>query len=244
MSDAYAVKRYSRAQFGERLVRELLELDDCSPTQWRGGHMLCVCVFMLIAVPSPRVPCGCFLLCCHHPGAEMVLRLQQNFSSNWRRTDQIPSAPPAHLHNLNLSPRHGASCLLGELTCCMIPAWDVQSELVCAPGGIQVFLKCVLKWNYCLCVRIWACNCLAFVTQMYGVTAFCIKEQCQVTESPAPGSTLTLSSLNRVQKRNSSYRRILNEWILQLLSDVSQMSSLVLISGSKHHHTIVRPSNK
>ncbi|TNM99623.1 hypothetical protein fugu_012656 [Takifugu bimaculatus] len=33
MSDAYAVKRYSRAQFGERLVRELLELDDCSPTQ-------------------------------------------------------------------------------------------------------------------------------------------------------------------------------------------------------------------
>lgn len=33
MSDAYAVKRYSRAQFGERLVRELLDLDDCSPTQ-------------------------------------------------------------------------------------------------------------------------------------------------------------------------------------------------------------------
>ncbi|KAM6956110.1 piggyBac transposable element-derived protein 5 [Aplochiton taeniatus] len=33
MSDAYPVKRYSRAQFGERLVRELLELDDCSPTQ-------------------------------------------------------------------------------------------------------------------------------------------------------------------------------------------------------------------
>lgn len=34
MSDAYTVKRYSRAQFGERLVRELLDLDDCSPTQW------------------------------------------------------------------------------------------------------------------------------------------------------------------------------------------------------------------
>ncbi|KAG7462963.1 hypothetical protein MATL_G00190250 [Megalops atlanticus] len=33
MSDAYHVKRYSRAQFGERLVRELLGLDDCSPTQ-------------------------------------------------------------------------------------------------------------------------------------------------------------------------------------------------------------------
>lgn len=33
MSDAYTVKRYSRAQFGERLVRELLDLDDCSPTQ-------------------------------------------------------------------------------------------------------------------------------------------------------------------------------------------------------------------
>lgn len=33
MSDSYTVKRYSRAQFGERLVRELLDLDDCSPTQ-------------------------------------------------------------------------------------------------------------------------------------------------------------------------------------------------------------------
>ncbi|XP_028845958.1 piggyBac transposable element-derived protein 5 [Denticeps clupeoides] len=33
MSDAYHIKRYSRAQFGERLVRELLDLDDCSPTQ-------------------------------------------------------------------------------------------------------------------------------------------------------------------------------------------------------------------
>ncbi|KAJ8250465.1 hypothetical protein COCON_G00223870 [Conger conger] len=33
MSDAYHVKRYSRAQFGERLVRELLDLEDCSPTQ-------------------------------------------------------------------------------------------------------------------------------------------------------------------------------------------------------------------
>ncbi|XP_036377292.1 piggyBac transposable element-derived protein 5-like [Megalops cyprinoides] len=33
MSDAYQAKRYSRAQFGERLVRELLDLDDCSPTQ-------------------------------------------------------------------------------------------------------------------------------------------------------------------------------------------------------------------
>ncbi|KAG7279911.1 hypothetical protein CRUP_021544 [Coryphaenoides rupestris] len=33
MSDAYAAKRYSRAAFGERLVKELLELDDCSPTQ-------------------------------------------------------------------------------------------------------------------------------------------------------------------------------------------------------------------
>ncbi|XP_051503573.1 piggyBac transposable element-derived protein 5-like [Myxocyprinus asiaticus] len=33
MSDAYHVKRYSRAQFGERLVKELLDLDDCSPTQ-------------------------------------------------------------------------------------------------------------------------------------------------------------------------------------------------------------------
>ncbi|XP_048862422.1 piggyBac transposable element-derived protein 5 [Brienomyrus brachyistius] len=33
MSEAYQVKRYSRAQFGERLVRELLDLDDCSPTQ-------------------------------------------------------------------------------------------------------------------------------------------------------------------------------------------------------------------
>lgn len=119
MSDAYAVKRYSRAQFGERLVRELLELDDCSPTQWRGGggrggHMLRVCVFMLIAVPSPRVPCGCFLLCCHHPGAETVLRPQQNFSSSFKSKDEgeqtkIPSAPPAHHHNLNLSPRAWSS---------------------------------------------------------------------------------------------------------------------------------------
>ncbi|KTG02473.1 hypothetical protein cypCar_00015393 [Cyprinus carpio] len=33
MSDAYHVKRYSRAQFGERLVKELLDMDDCSPTQ-------------------------------------------------------------------------------------------------------------------------------------------------------------------------------------------------------------------
>ncbi|XP_036430300.1 piggyBac transposable element-derived protein 5 [Colossoma macropomum] len=33
MSDAYHSKRYSRAQFGERLVKELLDLDDCSPTQ-------------------------------------------------------------------------------------------------------------------------------------------------------------------------------------------------------------------
>lgn len=33
MSDAYAAKRYSRAQFGETLVRELLDLDQCSPTQ-------------------------------------------------------------------------------------------------------------------------------------------------------------------------------------------------------------------
>ncbi|MGH0121658.1 UNVERIFIED_CONTAM: hypothetical protein FKN15_064327, partial [Acipenser sinensis] len=33
MSDAYHMKRYSRAQFGERLVRELLGLEDCSPTQ-------------------------------------------------------------------------------------------------------------------------------------------------------------------------------------------------------------------
>lgn len=33
MSDAYQVKRYSRAQFGERLVKELLDMDDCSPTQ-------------------------------------------------------------------------------------------------------------------------------------------------------------------------------------------------------------------
>lgn len=32
MSDAYHVKRYSRAQFGERLVRELLGLEDTSPT--------------------------------------------------------------------------------------------------------------------------------------------------------------------------------------------------------------------
>ncbi|KAM4812726.1 piggyBac transposable element-derived protein 5 [Urocitellus parryii] len=31
MSDAYHVKRYSRAQFGERLVRELLGLEDMSP---------------------------------------------------------------------------------------------------------------------------------------------------------------------------------------------------------------------
>ncbi|XP_041106678.1 piggyBac transposable element-derived protein 5-like [Polyodon spathula] len=33
MSDAYHMKRYSRAQFGERLVRELLGLEECSPTQ-------------------------------------------------------------------------------------------------------------------------------------------------------------------------------------------------------------------
>ncbi|XP_016326616.1 piggyBac transposable element-derived protein 5-like [Sinocyclocheilus anshuiensis] len=33
MSDTYHVKRYSRAQFGERLVKELLDMDDCSPTQ-------------------------------------------------------------------------------------------------------------------------------------------------------------------------------------------------------------------
>ncbi|KAM5206399.1 LOW QUALITY PROTEIN: piggyBac transposable element-derived protein 5 [Hipposideros larvatus] len=32
MSDAYHVRRYSRAQFGERLVRELLGLEDASPT--------------------------------------------------------------------------------------------------------------------------------------------------------------------------------------------------------------------
>lgn len=32
MSDAYHVKRYSRAQFGERLVRELLGLEETSPT--------------------------------------------------------------------------------------------------------------------------------------------------------------------------------------------------------------------
>lgn len=31
MSDAYHVSRYSRAQFGERLVRELLGLEDVSP---------------------------------------------------------------------------------------------------------------------------------------------------------------------------------------------------------------------
>ena len=31
MSDAYHVKKYSRAQFGERLVRELLGLEDSSP---------------------------------------------------------------------------------------------------------------------------------------------------------------------------------------------------------------------
>lgn len=31
MSDAYHVKRYSRAQFGERLVRELLGLEDTRP---------------------------------------------------------------------------------------------------------------------------------------------------------------------------------------------------------------------
>ncbi|KAB1270988.1 PiggyBac transposable element-derived protein 5 [Camelus dromedarius] len=31
MSDAYHVKRYSRAQFGDRLVRELLGLEDTSP---------------------------------------------------------------------------------------------------------------------------------------------------------------------------------------------------------------------
>lgn len=31
MSDAYHVKRYSRAQFGERLVRELLGLEEASP---------------------------------------------------------------------------------------------------------------------------------------------------------------------------------------------------------------------
>lgn len=41
MSDAYTVKRYSRAQFGERLVRELLDLDDCSPTQWGGRQKEC-----------------------------------------------------------------------------------------------------------------------------------------------------------------------------------------------------------
>ncbi|XP_037128266.1 piggyBac transposable element-derived protein 5 [Syngnathus acus] len=32
MSDAYAAKRYSRAQFGEKLVKELLDVDDDSPT--------------------------------------------------------------------------------------------------------------------------------------------------------------------------------------------------------------------
>ena len=32
MSDAYHVKRYSRAQFGERLVQELLGLEDTSPS--------------------------------------------------------------------------------------------------------------------------------------------------------------------------------------------------------------------
>lgn len=74
----------------------------------------------------------------------------------------------------------------------------------CAPGGIQVFFLsvCIKVELLFVCVKRWACNCLAFVTQMYGVTAFCIKEQCQVTGSPAPGSTPTLSPLNnRVQKR-------------------------------------------
>lgn len=33
MSDAYHAKRYSRAQFGERLVKELLDLEACSPGQ-------------------------------------------------------------------------------------------------------------------------------------------------------------------------------------------------------------------
>lgn len=31
MSDAYHVQRYSRSQFGERLVRELLGLEEASP---------------------------------------------------------------------------------------------------------------------------------------------------------------------------------------------------------------------
>lgn len=34
MSEAYHVTRYSRAQFGERLVKELLGLEDTSPTHW------------------------------------------------------------------------------------------------------------------------------------------------------------------------------------------------------------------
>lgn len=32
MSEAYHVTRYSRAQFGERLVKELLGLEDTSPS--------------------------------------------------------------------------------------------------------------------------------------------------------------------------------------------------------------------
>lgn len=34
MSDAYHVKKYSRVQFGERLVKELLGLEDISPSNW------------------------------------------------------------------------------------------------------------------------------------------------------------------------------------------------------------------
>lgn len=34
MSEAYHVTRYSRAQFGERLVKELLGLEDISPSHW------------------------------------------------------------------------------------------------------------------------------------------------------------------------------------------------------------------
>lgn len=34
MSEAYHVTRYSRAQFGERLVKELLGLEDTSPSHW------------------------------------------------------------------------------------------------------------------------------------------------------------------------------------------------------------------
>lgn len=100
---------------------------------------------------------------------------------------------------------------------------------------------CALKWNCCLCVRRWACNCLAFVTQMYGFAAFCIKEQCQVTGSPTPGSTLTLPPLNRVQKRITAATE--GFWINESCSCFHWSLRCLLLSSLVVQNTITQQSD-